>query len=922
MGRIQTNIGLITGMPIGETVAKLMALAAKPRNLLEERTATLRQEQVAITELSAMLASVGFVTGRLGKEKTFDKRTVTSSDSAALSATLTGEPAKGSLQFTPLQTVQQQQLLSRGLKSDTASMGGGKLTFRFGDHVLRSADLDQFGGGDGVARGTFRITDRSGATADIDLATARTVEDVIKAINGATQISVTATVSGDRLRLTDNTGQTLSNLKVQEVGGGTTAASLGLDGIDLAANSADGRDMLWLTEDMDLDLLGDGNGVHVDRVSKDISYQLRDGITSGEIDLSPIIVGGSDVDTETTLGEIIAVINAAEPGKLRAEIAPDGDRLILTDMTTGSDTFQVSSINDSTIVEDLGLTGPSEDGVITGRRIIAGARTVLISSLNGGNGPGQLGTLELTDRGGASDTVDLSAADTLEEVIDLINSADVGIAAAVNEARNGIQLVDTTGASASNLIVANADQTATAEKLRIAVDADVTTAGSGDMHLQIISYNTRLEDLNGGAGVTRGKIEIVDSRGVQSTLDLTGDGVLTVGDVIRRINWLSAEVHAEINQTGDGIRILDNAGGDGTLQVRETSWHTAAELHLLGEAVEVDVDGELTQVIDGSTTYTIELDEDESLQDLSTKINELAGGLQTAVFSDGSAKPFRLSAVSRQAGSAGQLVIDTSGLNLTLEETVRGRDALLVLGTPDASGSNVLISSSTNTFGDVMPGVSLEIKQPSSSAVTISVRATDADVIAAVTTMVANYNGFRARLEKLTKYDVATEKASILTGDATALRLDTEPAYLFSGRFFGAGSIKSLGELGVSLKDDGTLEFNTSKLKAKFAEDPEAVKEFFTHESFGLAAKFGRLVDQLSGQEGSLLSHRSEALDRKVTENEKRIAFLNDRLQREEELLYEQFYRMEMAIGKMQSSLSALNALNPLAPMSTWSNRE
>jgi NAD(P)-dependent dehydrogenase (short-subunit alcohol dehydrogenase family) len=40
-------------------------------------------------------------------------------------------------------------------------------------------------------------------------------------------INVTAVAHGDRLRLVNNTGQAVSNLKVQEVGGGTTAASLG-----------------------------------------------------------------------------------------------------------------------------------------------------------------------------------------------------------------------------------------------------------------------------------------------------------------------------------------------------------------------------------------------------------------------------------------------------------------------------------------------------------------------------------------------------------------------------------------------------------------------------------------------------------------------------------------------------------------------
>ncbi len=93
----------------------------------------------------------------------------------------------------------------------------------------------------------------------------------------------------------------------------------------------------------------------------------------------------------------------------------------------------------------MGLTGTAVDGVITGRRIISGANTVLLSSLGGGKGLGELGAINLTDRNGASATVDLSNAETLEDVIEAINAAPVQITARVNQARNGIELMDTSG---------------------------------------------------------------------------------------------------------------------------------------------------------------------------------------------------------------------------------------------------------------------------------------------------------------------------------------------------------------------------------------------------------------------------------------------------------------------------------------------
>ncbi len=52
----------------------------------------------------------------------------------------------------------------------------------------RPKALNALNGGAGVRPGTIRITDRSGATAEIDLSTAVTVDDVLNAINGSTAI--------------------------------------------------------------------------------------------------------------------------------------------------------------------------------------------------------------------------------------------------------------------------------------------------------------------------------------------------------------------------------------------------------------------------------------------------------------------------------------------------------------------------------------------------------------------------------------------------------------------------------------------------------------------------------------------------------------------------------------------------------------
>src|SRR3970282_726960 len=100
-------------------------------------------------------------------------------------------------------------------------------------------------GGQGVAAGKIRITDRAGNSADVDLRTARSVDDVLRAINNNADVEVPAEATGDQFRRTDTSGGS-GNLRVQEVGTGTTAAGLGLSAINVAADSATGADVFAL----------------------------------------------------------------------------------------------------------------------------------------------------------------------------------------------------------------------------------------------------------------------------------------------------------------------------------------------------------------------------------------------------------------------------------------------------------------------------------------------------------------------------------------------------------------------------------------------------------------------------------------------------------------------------------------------------
>lgn len=912
MGRIQSSIGLITGVPIAETVDKLIAVSARPRDLLKARTDNLQKESVAIGELTANVIGVQLAAKRLNSTALFSERSVSVSESS-IQVQVTGQPAPGTHHLTPIRSAQAQRWLAAGFAAADEPIGAGTLTVGFGGHVDPSVELAELNGGEGVASGKIRITDRSGASAVVDLRFAQTVDDVVAAINASDAIDVTASLEGDALRLTDNTGETEADLRVDEVSGGTTAADLGLTAINAQAgvSTALGGDLVSLHRNLALSRLNDGGGLRLVDGLDDLTVTLGTG-DSVSIDLS-------GTSAPTTLGQVIDRINAADT-RLTARIGSDGDRLELVDSSGGTGPLIVASANGSSSAEDLGLAGSSATGTLAGDRLSAGLKSTLLRTLHGGDGTGTLGVLSITNRAGTSTDVDLSSAETLDDVVRLVNAAGAGVSARVNDARNGLLVTDTSGGSGHLVLANGSDGRTTADKLRLAVDAAVASHDSGSLDRATLHENTRLSTLNHGRGIGRGSFRIVDSAGQSATVNLTIAEAETIGDVLTEINGLNLGVEARINATGDGIELVDTAGGNGVLTVTDQGRGTAArDLRIRGQATMTTTTSGTTQSIDGSATFRVTLSETDTLEDLVEKLNDLDGGFRAAIFHDGaSSSPFRLALSSDISGRAGQLLLDAGDTALRFRETAAGRDALVAVGDTSGNDPVVLASSSTNTFESVLPGTRVTIQSATGTSASVTIAESSGQLANAVQTFVDQYNRLREKLDTTTTYDAGTNKSGTLFGSAESLRVEAAFASFFSGRFSG-GTIRSLESLGLSLRDNGKLDFDKFEFQSRVAADPESVKQFFTAENTGFVARIDELAESLAGAENSLLVSRTVALQRRIELGNERIEFLNKSLDARRERLLNQFFQMESIIGRLQNNLTSINNIRPLSIFSSGS---
>ncbi len=567
MSTISSGIGLVSGLPIQELVDALIDTQRRPIVQFQNRLTVFSGRRTALLQLSAQLLAVRNKISRLAVPSFFESATATTSDESAALASAGVGATPGEYQFTVRRLATSHQLISGGFASlNQPLLQSGTLTIEGAvARVNRSTDLSRLNGGAGVASGRVEITDRAGNRQVVDLIDATTIDDVVAEINSAGEISVLASVDGDRLVLQDQSGGA-GVLSVAEVGGGRTAADLGLLQT-AAAEELIGGNLIRLSEETLLSQLNDGNGVRTKDGLDDLEIALADGSTfrvnlssalrddvplallnrgtgvpPGTIRITDRSGGTAEIDltgAATILDVRNAINNAAE---IDVDATILGGSLVLTDVSVGANEQPVGDLKiedlDSTTALALGIAGSTGGSKLTGKPIYS--------------------------------------VDTVGDVLRVIrlHPDNAGkLDADISGDGLGITLTDTTGGAGTLTVTAINDS-------RALEDLGLPPASTGNVLASrrlVAELNTvLLGSLNGGAGVDLSDLQIHDrSTATPTSIDLSG--VETLADLIDAINAAPTSVVASISASGLGIELTDQSGGTGNLVV---SGATAEALHI------------------------------------------------------------------------------------------------------------------------------------------------------------------------------------------------------------------------------------------------------------------------------------------------------------------------------------------------------
>lgn len=591
-----------------------------------------------------------------------------------------------------------------------------------------------------------------------------------------------------------------------------------------------------------------------------------------------------------TVGDFLAAINFADEndGSVTAQIA--NGRLTIS----GGEYTEIAVVGNSQALFDLGFSEGSFDSQATGQRIIGGLDGVLLSTLNGGAGV-NAGIVQVSV-GDEELTVELDSVETIGGVVSALNAAfqDAGVDAEAALNSNGTNLLVTSfdGITPVRITDLEGDFAAT---FNLDAEPGQPVLKSDNLQRAYINEATYLDDLLNGRGVNAGSIQITNSLGIYREIDLASAD--TIGDVIRQINQESdLGITARVNDTGDGIILDDSTDGDLPLIIEDVSGHIARDLNLLGE--------HNTHTVDGSFETTINLGNGMTLQELADTLNQDNRLASVNILNDGTnVSPYRLQFTSKVGGSRGELLID--GIDVSV--LTKAQDARIVLGDGDVGG--LVLTSSTNQFNDIVPGLDVEIQSTSETPVTVNVSQDVEALVTEIQTLVEAYNGALDRISTLASFDPETEERGILLGDGTTRIVQRRLWNLINNSSESAvPGVRRVGDLGVSFSN-GKLEFNAEEFRTAFAEDPEAVIEFFTAEDDGFAIRLEEELDEIS-EIGGLIDRRDDALEKQREDFTDRIETLNERLERSRQRMLREFQTMETVLAEMQSQQASISQLS------------
>lgn len=246
---------------------------------------------------------------------------------------------------------------------------------------------------------------------------------------------------------------------------------------------------------------------------------------------------------------------------------------------------------------------------------------------------------------------------------------------------------------------------------------------------------------------------------------------------------------------------------------------------------------------DKTTNITIDSSND-TLQGLANAINDSDAGVSAGVIDTGSG--FQLVLSADETGTANSVSIsvtgdsagtDTDGQGLSrfafnasmdagagLQETIAAADAVMSI-------NGVQVTRSTNTFENVIDGLTFDISATGTS--TVKVEQDLGAVADRVKGFVEKFNSLQSTIDSLAGFNAESGSGSLLTGDRVIRGIQSQLRQVLTRVVPGLenASVRSLADVGITTNfETGELDFDREKFMDQLKSNPDDVTALFAEQ--------------------------------------------------------------------------------------------
>ena len=292
-----------------------------------------------------------------------------------------------------------------------------------------------------------------------------------------------------------------------------------------------------------------------------------------------------------------------------------------------------------------------------------------------------------------------------------------------------------------------------------------------------------------------------------------------------RVTTVSNETAVEVTaaESSDIQAFTLEVGTLATSQIEQSGTFTSKTSKI------ADGVGTMTLAV-GAETFDIEYDANTTIDDLKELINKDAGDSVTASIIQISTGDFRLMLSADNTGTGQAISItDDASANLKDDNALTSLTNVQTAVNASFKFNGLDIERTSNTVDDLLSGVTITLKDTTTSKVNVSVEQDRENIESKITNFIDKYNSAMYQLNEDTKSSEEVSERGVFSSDSTIKSMKSSLINILSTIGEGQGKIQ---DYGIEVDEDGRLSLDASALNEKLDEDPASTQAFFVGGTF------------------------------------------------------------------------------------------